>query len=161
MSVNPNIESIQRDEISELLDIKWGVFNQYYSSKAECDKYTLSCVDWSISVKLTYERKIVGMYLFNEEAVSKIIPKEHITMLYENLDRYQDQRGIQGVTLAIQKEFRGRGWGNFLKKYPRTLGYDYWWGIAFKTLGNLKDWQKQSRLVGESLDLYLILEDYR
>ena len=161
MKADPRIEPIQVNEISELLDIKWSVFSQYYPSKDACDNYSLACTDWSISVKLTFERKIVGMYLLKEEAISEIIPQEHITTLHESLFEYQGLRGIQGITLAIQEEYRGRGWGTFLKKYPRTLGYDYWWGIAFKTLGNLKDWQKQARLVGESRDLYLLLEDFR
>lgn len=161
MNIAPTIEPIQTHEINEILDIKWSVFRQYYTSKDICDKYTLANTDWNISIKLTYERKIIGMYLLKEEAVSEIVICEHISILYENINCYQNLRGIQGVTLGILDGYRGRGWGNFLKDYPGTLGYDYWWGIAFKTLGNLKDWQKRARLVGESRDLYLLLEDLR
>ena len=161
MNVVPKIEPIQTYEISELLDIKWRVFCQYYKNKEGCDSYTLASTDWSILVKLTLKGKIIGMYLLKEGSLSEFIISEHITTLYENIQSYQDLRGLQGVTLAIDETYRGRGWGNILKDYPKTLGYDYWWGIAFKTLGNLKDWQKRARLVGESQDLYLILTDYQ
>lgn len=160
MSVEPQIEPITTQEIAQILDLKWSVFAPYYSNRAECDQYTMANVDWSLSVKLTLDHRIVGMYLLEPEPVSSAIQQEGITTIYEGLEKYRTQRGLHGVTLAIDETFRGRGWGNRLKDYATTLGYDYWWAVAFKDLGNLRDWQKRARLVGENHELYLLLEDY-
>lgn len=160
MSVEPRIEPISAQDIGQILDLKWSVFAPYYSTRAECDEYTMASVDWSLSVKLLLEREIIGMYLLEEEPISNALQHEGITTLYEGLESYQSRRGLHGVTLAVDETFRGRGWGNRLKDYSASLGYDYWWAVAFKQLGNLRDWQKRARLVGESHELYLLLEDY-
>lgn len=161
MDASIAIEPVQQHEISELLQMKWDIFGAYYPTREACDTYTLASVDWNISVKLVYERKAIGMYLLKSEPVSHVSAQEQMTTLYEDLSKYSDLRGIQGVTLTLQEDYRGRGWGNLLKEYPRTLGYDYWWCIAFKALGNLRDWQKRARLVGEGEFSYLLLEDFR
>jgi hypothetical protein len=155
------IESILPSDIPEILDLKWSVFCSHYSSRDESDSYTLASVDWSKSIKVLHEARIVGIYLLKEEAIADGIRSESITTLHESLERYRELRGLHGVTLCLHEAYRGRGWGNLLKEYPGTLGYDYFWGVMFKTLGNLHDWEKRSRLVGESRDLYLILEDFR
>lgn len=160
MRGDPRVEPIDPREIPQILDLKWSVFGPFYESRAVCDDYTIACVDWTLSVKLTYEDEIVGMYLLQSQPVSDAIAQEGITTLHEGLERYSALRGLHGVTLAIHPAFRGRGWGNMLKEHATTLGYDYWWAVAFKTLGNLEDWEKRARLVGESQEVYLLLEDF-
>ncbi len=69
-------------------------------------------------------------------------------------------RGIEGVLLAVDKSIQGQGWGNRLKDYTRTLGFDYIWGQQLKPLNNLKDWLKRRELVGEVENCYITLEDF-
>jgi hypothetical protein len=74
-----------------------------------------------------------------------------------NLD-FHDLKGVEGVLLAVDESIRGRGWGNRLKDYPKTLGVDYIWGQQAKGLNNIKDWLKRRELINESGGVYITAE---
>ena len=76
-----------------------------------------------------------------------------------NLD-FHDLKGVEGVLLAIDESIRGRGWGNRLKDYPKTLGVDYIWGQQAKGLNNIKDWLKRRELINESGGVYITAEKF-
>lgn len=74
-----------------------------------------------------------------------------------NLD-FHHLKGVEGVLLAVDESIRGRGWGNRLKDYPKTLGVDYIWGQQAKGLNNIKDWLKRRELINESGGVYITAE---
>lgn len=76
-----------------------------------------------------------------------------------NLD-YKHLKGVEGVLLAVDESIRGRGWGNRLKDYPKTLGVDYIWGQQAKGLNNIKDWLKRRELINESGGVYITAEKF-
>jgi len=76
-----------------------------------------------------------------------------------NLD-YKGLKGVEGVLLAIDESIRGKGWGNRLKDYPKTLGIDYIWGQQAKGLNNIKDWLKRRELINESGGVYITAEKF-
>jgi hypothetical protein len=76
-----------------------------------------------------------------------------------NLD-FSNLKGVEGVLLAVDESIRGRGWGNRLKDYPKTLGVDYIWGQQAKGLNNIKDWLKRRELIDESNGVYITAEKF-
>ena len=73
---------------------------------------------------------------------------------------YKHLKGVEGVLLAIDESIRGKGWGNRLKDYPKTLGVDYIWGQQAKGLNNIKDWLKRRELINESGGVYITAEKF-
>lgn len=73
---------------------------------------------------------------------------------------YKHLKGVEGVLLAVDESIRGRGWGNRLKNYPKTLGVDYIWGQQAKGLNNIKDWLKRRELINESGGVYITAEKF-
>lgn len=89
---------------------------------------------------------ILGVYLIGNKEL-------------HNLD-YKHLKGVEGVLLAVDESIRGRGWGNKLKDYPKTLGVDYIWGQQAKGLNNIKDWLKRRELINESGGVYITAEKF-
>lgn len=73
---------------------------------------------------------------------------------------YKHLKGVEGVLLAVDESIRGRGWGNRLKNYPKTLGVDYIWGQQAKGLNNIKDWLKRRELINENGGIYITAEKF-
>jgi hypothetical protein len=73
---------------------------------------------------------------------------------------YKGLKGVEGVLLLVDESIRGRGWGNKLKNYPKTLGVDYVWGQQAKGLNNIKDWLKRRELINESGGVYITAEKF-
>lgn len=108
--------------------------------------------NWDLSVMLVDENDILkGCYLFGDEQVGSIV----------DTDDFKYLNGIEGVLLAVDKDIQGQGWGNKLKDYPKTLGFDYIWGQQLKTLGNLKDWLKRRYLYAETDSVYITIEKFK
>lgn len=111
--------------------------------------------NWDISAMLIQEDKILGLYLLGNTQISMM---NDITKI--NLSEYEDMYGVEGILLAVDLSIRGQGWGNKLKDYPSTLGFDYIWGQQFKSLNNLQDWLKRRVLVAETKYIYVTAEKY-
>ncbi len=118
-------------------------FNHYIKFSA--------AVDWNKSILLVdLENKIMGVYLLGTHQINSMIKvKDYIGL-----------KGVEGVLLCVDETLRGQGYGNQLKDYPKTLGYDYIWGQQFKDLGNLNDWLKRRELIGETKYVYITAEKY-
>jgi hypothetical protein len=97
---------------------------------------------------VTDEDKILGVYLLGDNQLTDFVDAE----------KYEGLRGVEGVLLFIDSSIRGLGYGNKLKDYPKTLGYDYVWGQQFKGLKNLDDWLKRRELVATTNDVYITAE---
>lgn len=108
--------------------------------------------NWDLSVILLDNNdELKGCYLFGDKGIDSIIGKSD----------YDKLRGIEGVLLAVDKSIQGQGWGDKLKDFPSTLGYDYIWGQQLKTLNNLSDWLKRRKLIAETKSVYITLEEYK
>jgi hypothetical protein len=89
---------------------------------------------------------IYGAYLIGD--------KQLYTLEYKHL------KGVEGVMLVVDESIRGRGWGNRLKDYPKTLGVDYIWGQQAKGLNNINDWLKRRELISKSGGVYITAEKF-
>lgn len=83
-----------------------------------------------------------GFYILRETNLEDVFSPR----LHPNILKYTG-KGIQGVALALDKEYRGTGIGKKLINVPYTLGADYIWGMHLDSLNNLKDWLKRRELV--------------
>jgi len=109
--------------------------------------------NWDISAKLVDNNNtIMGLYLLGNKQLSSIV---------KTYNKYDDLKGVEGVLLAVDSSIRGLGWGNKLKDYPSTLGFDYIWGQQLKVLNNLDDWLKRRILITTTNSCYITLEEYR
>ena len=125
----------------------------------EADAYVASVASQDLSVEIHDENgKILGYYILG---AGQIIDAVEESCWRENLSRYTDKKGVEGVSVWLDPSLRGIGIGKTLIEYPKSLGFDYIWGWAAKDLGNLKDWLKRRRLVAEDEDSYVTLEDYK
>jgi hypothetical protein len=107
---------------------------------------------WDISAMLVDEEdNIMGLYLLGDKQLDSLVRDE----------KYLELNGVEGVLLAVDKSIRGMGWGNKLKDFPKTLGFDYIWGQQLKTLNNLIDWLKRRELVGETNSVYITAEIFK
>lgn len=107
--------------------------------------------NWDLSLMLVDENDILkGCYLFGNQQIDSILGETE----YSNL------KGVEGVLLAVDKSIQGQGWGNKMKDFPKTLGFDYIWGQQLKTLNNLQDWLKRRELITETKSVYVTLEKY-
>lgn len=108
--------------------------------------------NWDISVKLIDENdKLMGLYLLGNYQIDSIV----------QIEDYKELKGVEGVLLAVDESIRGQGWGNKLKDYPSTLGYDYIWGQQLISLNNLEDWLKRRVLIATTKSVYVTLERYK
>lgn len=128
---------------------------EYFKTVAEKDYFFAIIAqetNWNISAMLVDDNdKLLGLYLLGEQQVDSII----------NTNDYKKFKGVEGVLLVVDSTIRGQGWGNKLKDYPKTLGFDYIWGQQLKTLNNLQDWLKRRELVGETKNVNITLERFK
>jgi hypothetical protein len=141
-------KGIPKDLIQYVLDFTYPNF-KHLMSKQQYDFYLKGATNWDISAMLvTDEDKILGVYLLGDNKLTNFVDSP----------KYKDLIGIEGVLLFIDSSIRGLGYGNKLKDYPKTLGYDYIWGQQFKGLKNLGDWLKRRELVATTNDVYITAE---
>lgn len=143
-------QGITLNQIQEVLDFSFPFFEHVISRKG-FDYYMidLANANWTQSVLLLdNQENIEGVYILGNNQ----LPSQFVQ------DKYVGLVGVEGLLLAVDESLRGEGYGNKLKDYPRTLGYDYIWGQQFKELNNLKDWIKRRELVATTDSVYITAE---
>lgn len=141
-------QGIPKDLIQYVLDFTYPNF-KHLMSRQGYDLYLKDVTNWDISAMLvTEDDNILGVYLLGDNQLTDFV----------NTQKYENLRGVEGVLLFIDSSIRGLGYGNKLKDYPRTLGYDYIWGQQFKGLNNLNDWLKRRELVATTDSVYITAE---
>jgi hypothetical protein len=143
-------QNIPLNQIQEVLDFTFPFFKDIISRNG-FDYYMrdLANANWEQSALLLDDNdNIKGVYILGNHQ----LPSQYVQ------DKYVGLIGVEGLLLAVDESVRGKGWGNKLKEYPKTLGYDYIWGQQFKKLNNLKDWLKRRELVGTTNDTYITAE---
>ena len=114
------IQGISNDKITEVLTFSYQFFN-HLMNKLEFDYYLINLADvnWDVSpLLIDDEDKIKGVYLLGNHQLTSML----------DIDEFFHLKGIEGVLLCVDESIRGLGYGNELKDYPKTLGYDYIWG---------------------------------
>lgn len=140
-SSTPKISKIEPGDIPEVLDVCAEVFSKVMSPEG-VRGYIKGTADWNISVKAVYQGKIVGCYILNRDPVTR---KQGCSS--EDLSRYKDLKGVQGIGLAVLPEYRDLGIGKKLREYPLHEGYDYIWGLHMKGLHNIDNWTRFGRRI--------------
>ena len=141
-------KGIPQDLIQQVLDFTYPNF-KHLMSRQGYDFYLKGVTNWDISAMLTTDDdKILGVYLLGDTQLT----------YYVDAPKYEGLRGVEGVLLSVDSSIRGLGYGNKLKDYPKTLGYDYIWGQQFKGLNNLNDWLKRRELVATTSEVYITAE---
>lgn len=130
--------------------INWSyTYFQHVVKKEYFDEILKYETNWDISILLLNEdNDIKGVYLLGDKQIDSIVNKKD----------YKPLKGVEGILIAVDKSFRGKGWGTKLKDYPKKLGFDYIWGQQLKTLGNIHDWLKRRILISETDTVYITLE---
>ena len=117
-------------------------------------------VNWDKSIKLTLNDKIIGCWLFGDEQITNYDNEKMI----EDLSKYKNKQGIEGVAFLIKNEYRNKGYAKKLLTYINNLkkDYDYIWGQHLNSL-KIKDfWIKNGRrVVAEYPNLFLTLMDFK
>lgn len=150
------ISNTSSNDAEECLNLCAIVFSDIMTPD-EIKQFLKTSVNWNISKKATFGDKIIGCYLFNEDSVLEFAEYQ-----LEDLSKYKNLKGIQGLSLALLPEYRGSGIGKKLRDIPLHMNYDYIWGQHLKGLHNIDNWTKFGRrLVAESPDEYVTLMDLK
>ena len=119
-------------------------------------------VNWTISYKAEYHKEIVGFYLLGERKLSVTMAAEN-AVAHEDISKYENLYGVEGVALGVIPEFRKTGLTEKLKQEVKTIpGLQFIYGMQYKSLGNLKYWLRSRRLIAESYTaepVFITLED--
>jgi hypothetical protein len=141
-------QGIPNNQIQYILDFTYPHF-KHLMSKTGYDFYLKGVTNSNISATLTTDDdKILGVYLLGDNQITDFV----------DTPKYEGLKGVEGVLLVIDSSIRGLGYGDKLKDYPKTLGYDYIWGQQFKGLNNLNDWLKRRELVATTDSVYITAE---
>jgi ribosomal protein S18 acetylase RimI-like enzyme len=133
--------------------------------------YLSKAADWEISVKATYNGKVVGFYLLSEGQISDYMlhymqrdyncysveqcNKKHPGTIKVNPSKFKDLSGVEGVALGVDPNHKGLGIGKKLIGYSQKLPYDYVWGQQYEHLGNIEHWIKRREVAAYFPGLYL------
>lgn len=123
--------------------------------------------DPSLTFKATYDGKLAGFYfLSDKESVfdwakkylrvdlaslaekaktGEVESSNYMSVDFDAIDEIMGKRGVQGVALGVNKELRGLGIGKELLSIPKTLGYDYIWGIQTIGMSDMEAWLKRRK----------------
>ncbi len=141
---------INKERIPEVL--KWGKHFVNLMAEWYFTKYIKANTDFDLSIFLHDDNdKIVGAYLLGKNQIDNYI---------EDPSDFKGLKGIEGVLLYIDEEYRGLGWGSKMKDYPKQLDVDYVWGQQHESLNNLNDWLKRRKLFGHINECYITAEIY-
>jgi len=107
------------------------------------------------SVKLTLDGKVIGAYVLSDrtslmDCISSGFSAREFAIPKEEIDWLKSHKGIQGVALAVDPEYKSQGYGKMLIDYSLKLPYDYIWGLQQSNLNNLQHWLKRRKLVAQS-----------
>ena len=145
----PTIEKISSEEDKLFVIEMVAEEFKHLMSKSASYSYLKAVVNWDLSVKLVLDNKIIGCYLFAEGSLD------------EYTDDFIGKKGIEGVALVLDKEYRNSGFGKLLIEYSESLPYDYIWGQHLKGIGNLDHWKKRRPYVYDSDEVWITAKKLR
>lgn len=113
---------------------------------------TPSCKYWVLRDEEDKDKRIVGMYILDEQPLPK--------MKGVDMGKWKG-KGVQGVVLALVKKYRSSGYGSKLKDLPEKLGYDYVWGLQLASLNNIDHWLKRREIVYKNDAIYVTAQRFK
>lgn len=128
---------IKAEDKNEILKLCASALS-HVSAPFETTMYLNKIVNWNISVKAVVDDKIVGCYLFSKTSLAEVSDQ------YWEYNKY---KSLQGVALVVDSEHRGQGVGRALRDFPKSMDYDYIWGLQLKSLKNIDCWTKYGRSI--------------
>jgi GNAT superfamily N-acetyltransferase len=131
------LTKILESEIEEVASTASAVYKRIIGG----DHFTFikNNIDTTHSIVARDGTEIIGGYILNED-----VP------FYGREEIFRNKKGIHGFALFLKEEYRNTGIGHELRKYPETLGFDYIFGLAYKSLNNANHWRKFGRYVEET-----------
>ena len=158
-TLTPHLEKIEPDEIESVLEIGDRAFGTFMGSSQTVSRnpnvdYKKEA-DWNKSVKLVIGDLIIGYYLLSDKNSIKnflndVVNKYDMKVSIKNkelLDYAENNRGIQGLSVGIVPEYKGKGYSKFLFDYPKSTGYQYVWAVQTEGMSDLAGWLKRAELL--------------
>ena len=145
------VSKITKKDMPEILAMTMAEFGKYVDKEEVIE--VVESADLDISRKIEVNGKIVGCYLLRQASVMEFAADSKIDLM-----PYENMRGVEGLALIVLPAFRGTGLGNILKNVPKSLGYDYVWGLQLKSLNNLDYWLKRRIFVADIDDCWVTME---
>jgi GNAT superfamily N-acetyltransferase len=155
---NPHfIEPITDIDKSAVLNLFGRVFSPVMSTAAQ---YINAVTDWNESRLIRIDGKVAGAYALFIRDIPYLHGEKEDTNRYRT--GWRKGKGVEGIALAVEPEYLGKGIGKKLREYPESTGrFAYSWGRAYKSLNNLDQWLKHRRLVYDSDELNFTLRDHQ
>lgn len=147
------ISLVKEEEIDEMLDLKYQYFKQFYSLKKDHHEYALNKLDLNWSLVAKYEDRIIGGYILQETK---------LPIFFDNFYHFPkgDYKGVEGVSLFVDEEYKGNSIGKMLMEYYKDSDLDFIWGQAFHSLNNIEHWLKRRILFNDKYGVYYTIEFY-
>ncbi len=151
-TLTPKIEKIKSNEMDSILDVgdkAFGTFDGYSNIVSKNPEINhKEQADWDKSIKMVLGKKIIGYYLLSDKKsigdfINYVIARYHMQVIVNDkklLDFAKKNKGIQGLSVGILPEYKGKGYSKFLFDYPKTTNYKYIWAVQTKGLSNLNGW---------------------
>jgi hypothetical protein len=153
------IEPVQVEDRQHVLSLRADVFSAV-SSQAPPAEYYDRIVDWDLCRKVTTaDGRTVGAYLLGRRDMPSVIASIPGVQVFEDLSKYAGKKGVEGVSVFIEKPFRGRVGSRLLDVPYGIPDVDYIWGLAHKRLGNIENWKQRRRVIAESDQMYVTVVD--
>jgi len=149
------IENITKNDFSKIMNICDDVLVVPGFDRV-CTNYSndrmSSLTDFDKSIKLSIGNEIIGFYLFStKETIEQFIKKygSHVKWTVDEkiLLKTKNKKGVQGIAVGILDKYKGKGYGKMLLEYPKTLGFDYIWGVQSEGLSNIEKWTKRREIL--------------
>jgi GNAT superfamily N-acetyltransferase len=152
---SPFIEPITDTDKPAVLNLFGRVFSPVMSS---AEHHINKVSDWNESRLIRVEGKVVGAYALFIRDIPLFPGEKEDTTRYRT--GWRKGKGVEGIALAVEPEFLGKGIGRILREYPESCGrFAYSWGLAYKTLNNLDKWLGYRRLISDSGPFNVTLRD--
>jgi len=112
--------------------------------------------EFTMSYVAVLDSEVIGTYLLS----SKDIMSYQEVFPDQDLRKYKNLKGIEGVAFAVLPEFRSKGVGKQLRSIVENLGQDYIWGEQMENLNNIEHWKNHGRRVlGKVNGVYISIQD--
>lgn len=141
----------------QIENVLWKSFQGHMSKKYLITYVFLTSNLNKSYVALNEYNQVIGVMMLGDNQVTDFFEKNS-----PQYEKYSKLKGIEGVALCVDPEYRNLGIGDKLRKIPTTLGYDYVWGQQLKSLKNINQWLKFGRrIVYEDKTMYVTLMDLK
>jgi len=138
---------------------KFGEYDERYARRAmrkllpgdneTWNYYKNGRINKRLSKVLYYGTKPIGIYILGTcTNLERFLLENEDVKLQRSIRKYRDRKGIHGIGLWIEPEYRSYGFGQLLIEYAQSHG-DYVFGGHTVELNNIKHWLKRRDLIAK------------